>query len=128
MGLESCRVEATVAVTDMAKAKEFYEGKLGLSGGSEEPDGGLTYECAGGTRIHVYPSPDNAGKSGATLAGFLSDDLEGTVDELTSNGVTFEQIEMGPIKTNEKGIAAFGDEQVAWFKDPDGNTMGIASG
>jgi catechol 2,3-dioxygenase-like lactoylglutathione lyase family enzyme len=128
MGLESCTVEATVAVTDMAKAREFYEGKLGLGGGSEVPDGGLTYECAGGTRIHVYPSPDNAGKSGATLAGFLTDDLEGTVDELTSKGVTFEQIEMGPIKTNEKGIAAFGDDKVAWFKDPDGNTMGIASG
>ena len=128
MGLDSCRVEATVAVTDMEKAKEFYEGTLGLSGGTEEPDGGVTYQCAGGTRIHVYASPDNAGKSGATLAGFLSDDLEGTVDELTSKGITFEQIEMGPIKTNEKGIAAFGDERVAWFKDPDGNTMGIASG
>jgi catechol 2,3-dioxygenase-like lactoylglutathione lyase family enzyme len=128
MGLDSCRVEATVAVTDMEKAKEFYESTLGLSGATEEPDGGVTYQCAGGTRIHVYPSPDNAGKSGATIAGFLSDDLEGTVDELTSKGVPFEQIEMGPIKTNEKGIAQFGDERVAWFKDPDGNTMGIASG
>ena len=127
MGLDSCRVEATVAVTDMEKAKEFYEGTLGLSGGTEEPDGGVTYQCAGGTRIHVYASPDNAGKSGATLAGFLSDDLEGTVDELTSKGVTFEQIEMGPIKTNEKGIAEMGGEKIAWFKDPDGNTMGIAS-
>jgi catechol 2,3-dioxygenase-like lactoylglutathione lyase family enzyme len=39
MGLESCKVEATVAVSDMEKAKEFYEGKLGLSGGTEEPDG-----------------------------------------------------------------------------------------
>jgi catechol 2,3-dioxygenase-like lactoylglutathione lyase family enzyme len=128
MGLDSCRVEATVAVSDVEKAKEFYEGTLGLGGATEEPDGGVTYECAGGTRIHVYASPDNAGKSGATIAGFLSDDLDGTVDELTSKGVPFEQIEMGPIKTNEKGIAQFGDERVAWFKDPDGNIMGIASG
>jgi catechol 2,3-dioxygenase-like lactoylglutathione lyase family enzyme len=127
MGLDSCRVEATVAVSDMAKAKEFYEGKLGLSGGTEEPDGGVTYPCAGGTAIHVYPSPDNAGKSGATIAAFLSDDLDGLAEELSSKGITFEQVEMGPIKTNEKGIAEVGDEKVAWFKDPDGNTMGIAS-
>src|SRR6266516_4695624 len=110
MGLDNCKVEATIAVRDMEKAREFYEGKLGLSGGSEEPDGGLTYQCAGGTAIHVYASLDNAGKSGATLAAFLSDDLGGTVDELTSKGVRFEKIEMGPIKTNEKGIAQFGEE------------------
>ena len=127
MGLESCKVEATVAVSDMGKAKEFYEGKLGLAGGTEEPDGGVTYQCAGGTAIHVYASPDNAGKSGATIAGFLSEDLDGLVEELSSKGIAFEQIEMGPIKTNEKGIAELGDEKVAWFKDPDGNTMGIAS-
>jgi catechol 2,3-dioxygenase-like lactoylglutathione lyase family enzyme len=127
MGLDSCKVEATVAVSDMAKAKEFYEGKLGLGGGTDEPDGGVTYPCGEGTAIHVYPSPDNAGKSGATLAGFRAPDLEGTVDELSSKGVTFEQLEMGPIKTNEKGIAELGGEKIAWFKDPDGNTMGIAS-
>jgi catechol 2,3-dioxygenase-like lactoylglutathione lyase family enzyme len=127
MGLDSCNVEATIAVSDMEKAKEFYEGKLGLKDGTEEPDGGVTYPCAGGTAIHVYASPDNAGKSGATLAGFRAPDLEGTVDELISKGVKFEQLDMGPIKTNEKGIAELGDEKIAWFKDPDGNTMGIAS-
>jgi catechol 2,3-dioxygenase-like lactoylglutathione lyase family enzyme len=127
MGLESCKVEAIVAVSDMGKAKDFYEGKLGLPGGPEELDGGITYRCAGGTAIHVYPSPETAGTSGATLAAWGTEDVEGLVDELSSNGVVFEQYDMDPIKTNEKGIADLGGERIAWFKDPDGNTLAIGS-
>jgi catechol 2,3-dioxygenase-like lactoylglutathione lyase family enzyme len=125
MGLESCRVEAIVAVSDMAKAREFYEGKLGLPGGPEAGDGGITYHCADGTAIHVYPSPDNAGKSDATLAAWGTDDLEGIVDELSANGVEFEQYDVDPIKTNEKGIAEIDGDKIAWFKDPDGNTLAV---
>jgi catechol 2,3-dioxygenase-like lactoylglutathione lyase family enzyme len=110
----------------MAMAREFYEGKLGLSGGDDQPDGGHTYPCGDGTRIHIYPSPGNAGKSGATLAGWLVDDVEATVDELTANGVTFEQFGE-PFNTDEKGIAKLGDIAIAWLKDPDGNTLGIAN-
>jgi Glyoxalase/Bleomycin resistance protein/Dioxygenase superfamily len=101
------------------------EGKLGLPGGPEEGDGGITYRCAGETAIHVYPSPENAGKSGATLAAWGTDDVDGTVDELSSKGVQFEQYDMDPIKTNEKGIADVGGELIAWFKDPDGNTLAV---
>jgi catechol 2,3-dioxygenase-like lactoylglutathione lyase family enzyme len=126
MGLSDAKVEPTVPVSDMAKAKEFYEGKLGLSGGRDIGDGGITYPCGGGREIHIYPSPDNAGKSGGTIAGWEVDDLEKTVDELTANGVSFEQYDSDPIKTNEKGIAELGDDRVAWFKDPDGNVHGIA--
>src|SRR6187401_643141 len=89
MGLSESRVTAIVAVSDLETARSFYEGKLGLSDYEEQPDGGRTYSCAEGTRIHVYPSPDNAGKSTATVAGFTVDDVEGTVDELTGNGITF---------------------------------------
>jgi catechol 2,3-dioxygenase-like lactoylglutathione lyase family enzyme len=42
MGLESCKVEAIIAVSDMARARDFYEGKLGLAGGPEGDDGGVT--------------------------------------------------------------------------------------
>jgi catechol 2,3-dioxygenase-like lactoylglutathione lyase family enzyme len=126
MSLSDSRVEPTIAVSDMAKAKEFYEGKLGLSGGDDQGDGGHTYPCGGGTGIHVYPSPDNAGKSGATLAGWLVQDVEATVDELTAKGVTFEQYGE-PFNTDQKGIAKLGDIVVAWFKDPDGNTLAIGN-
>ena len=127
MTLKDCKVEAIVAASDMAKAKEFYEGALGLSGGPETQDGGITYECAGGTLIHVYPS-GHAGQSGATVAAWATDDVDGTVDELASKGVVFEQYDMDPIKTNEKGIAEFGGDKIAWFKDPDGNILAVGSG
>ena len=125
MGLGDAKVEPVVPVSDMAKAKEFYEDTLGLSGGRDIGDGGITYPCGGGREIHIHPSP-NAGKSGGTIAAWEVADLEQTVDELTANGVSFEQYDSGRIKTNEKGIAEMGDDRMAWFKDPDGNVHAIA--
>jgi catechol 2,3-dioxygenase-like lactoylglutathione lyase family enzyme len=98
ISLSSYEVMAAVAVSDTDRAKEFYEGKLGLSEGTDSSDGGRTYRCGGGTAIHVYPSPENAGKSMATLAGWEVDDLEAVVDELTSRGVTFEQYDQPGIE------------------------------
>jgi catechol 2,3-dioxygenase-like lactoylglutathione lyase family enzyme len=126
MGLESCKVEAVIAVSDMAKAKDFYEGTLGLPGGPEGDDGGVTYQCAGETLIHIYPS-EHAGQSAATLAAWSTDDVEGIVDELSSKGVQFEHYDTDQIKTDERGIAHFGADRIAWFKDPDGNTLGVGS-
>jgi catechol 2,3-dioxygenase-like lactoylglutathione lyase family enzyme len=126
MGLKESPVGAVIAVSDIARAKEFYEGKLGLSGGEDQPDGGTRYTCGAGTQIHVYPSPGNAGASTATLAGWWVGDVEATVDELAGNGVTFEKYGE-PFNTDEKGIARFGDYTGAWFKDPDGNILAIGS-
>jgi catechol 2,3-dioxygenase-like lactoylglutathione lyase family enzyme len=126
MGLSDSRVSAAIAVADMERARSFYEGTLGLSGGTDQGDGGHTYPCGGGTEIHIYPSPDQAGKSGATLAAWTVDDVEATVDDLTAKGVTFERYGE-PFNTNEKGIASFGEVQVAWFKDPDGNTLAVGN-
>jgi catechol 2,3-dioxygenase-like lactoylglutathione lyase family enzyme len=127
ISLSNYKVGAAVAVSDMSRAKEFYEGKLGLSGGEDSSDGGRTYPCGGRTAIHIYPSPDNAGRSMATLAGWEVDDLEAVVDELTSRGVTFEQYDQPPIETDEKGIATFDEGRVAYFKDPDGNTLSVGA-
>ena len=126
MSLANSEVGAVIAVSDMGRATEFYEGKLGLSGGVEQGDGGKTYSCGGGTKIHIYPSPDNAGKSSATLAYWEVDDVERTVDELTASGVTFEKYGE-PFNTDEKGIARFEGLTTAWLKDPDGNTLGVGT-
>jgi hypothetical protein len=53
--------------------------------------------------------------------------VEGMVNELSSKGIEFEQYDTDQIKTNEKGIAELGDIKVAWFKDPDGNTLAVAN-
>jgi catechol 2,3-dioxygenase-like lactoylglutathione lyase family enzyme len=127
MSLSSYKVSAVVAVSDLTRAKEFYEGKLGLTADeANQPPGVRRYTCAAGTWLDVYESPDHAGKSTATLVGWNVDDLERVVDELASTGVTFEQYDE-PVKTDEKGIfTAEGEFKAAWFKDPDGNTHAIA--
>jgi catechol 2,3-dioxygenase-like lactoylglutathione lyase family enzyme len=126
MNLSDSKVGAAVAVSDMEQAKQFYEGKLGLTDGEDTSDGGRTYRCGGDTTLHVFPSP-NARASGATQLGWDVDDLEGTVDELISKGVSFEQYDQGPIKTDEKGIATFEDGKVAYLKDPEGNVMALGA-
>ena len=125
MSLRDARVEPAVPVSDMAQARDFYESKLGLAGGRPIFDGGMTYPCGDGREIHIYPSPANAGKSGGTIAAWEVVDLAKTVDELTANGVIFEQYDSERLKTNHKGIAELGEERAAWFKDPDGNAFGI---
>ncbi|KAB2350074.1 VOC family protein [Actinomadura rudentiformis] len=131
MGLSSNRLTAMIAVTDMTQATEFYEGKLGLSAARTGADGSKVYTSDGRESMIVYPSPDHAGSSTATLVSWNVDDVEQTVDELTSNGVTFEQYE-GVLEsgfdygTDEKGISPrAGGGKVAWFKDPDGNILSI---
>jgi catechol 2,3-dioxygenase-like lactoylglutathione lyase family enzyme len=128
MGLNDGRVGAAIAVSNMDRAVEFYEGKLGLrSTGGDDPDGGRTYQCDGGTTVHIFPSP-LARASGATAAGWRVEDVEGTIDELISNGVSLEQYSDGPFATDEKGLARMGDYVGAWVKDPDGNVLAIGNG
>jgi catechol 2,3-dioxygenase-like lactoylglutathione lyase family enzyme len=124
MRLNEARVEAVAAVSDLATAQEFYEQKLGLQPGAEE-DGGVRYPCAHGTALFVYLSPENAGASRATIAGWFVDDLDQTVDELASRGVTFEHYDQPGIKTNDRGIFDNGRLRAAWVTDPDGNTIAL---
>jgi catechol 2,3-dioxygenase-like lactoylglutathione lyase family enzyme len=125
MPLSNYRVGAAIAVSDMNRAREFYEGKLGFTAAGDDADGGRTYECGEGTAVHVFPSPGSVGASGATVAGWTVEDLDGLVDELIANGVTFERYDDERISTDEKGIAVFGDSKSAWFKDPDGNVLAL---
>jgi len=124
MGLSDCKVEALLAVSDIERAKRFYEHQLGLVPG-EGDDTGVRYPCVDGTAIFVYLSPDNAGKSPATLAGWFVDDLDQTMDDLASRGVIFEQYDQPELKTDERGVFDAGPFRAAWIKDPDGNTMAL---
>jgi hypothetical protein len=72
---------------------ESYEGKLGLSMIRTGADGSKVYATGGDASLVVYPSPDHAGGSTATLVTWCVDDVEEMVDELTSKGVTFERYE-----------------------------------
>ena len=123
--LSDAPVVAVVAVKDIERAKEFYGGTLGLSGEpGEEPDG-VHYRCGGGTRILVYQS-GYAGTNQATAAGWQVDDLEGTIADLQSKGVTFEEYDSIPGVTRDGAIHRSGNIAGAWFKDPDGNILAIS--
>lgn len=125
MSLSNYEVRASIAVSEMARAVAFYEGKLGLSGVEDPQDHSRVYVCGGGTSLHVYASPTNAGKAPATLATWHVTDLEQVVDELRAKGVAFEQYHDEQLQTDERGIHTLGNGKVAWFKDPDGNTFAI---
>lgn len=66
MGLSDCRVEAAAAVSDLQRARRFYEEGLGLSPGEQEEGVSVRYPCDGGSALFIFLSPDNAGRSPAT--------------------------------------------------------------
>ena len=125
MSLSGYRVRASIAVSDIAQAAEFHEGKLGLSAVGSQSDESRIYACGGDTSLHVYASPAHAGKATATLATWYVADLEQVVDELRARGVTFERYDDPSLGADEKGIHELDDGRVAWFKDADGNTFAL---
>jgi catechol 2,3-dioxygenase-like lactoylglutathione lyase family enzyme len=120
--LKDRRVHAVLPVADLAKAKVWYQEKLGLSPVSEDP-GGAFYEAAGGTRFSLYPTP-NTSRGGHTQLGFTTSDIEAEVGELKQRGVVFEEYDFPGLKT-ENSIASPGPIRAAWFKDSDQNIIGL---
>lgn len=113
---------ATVAVKNLAAAKQFYEGTLGLKQIDAEEDEVIVYG-SGNSRINVYRS-QYAGTNKATALTWAVDDVEGEVRALKSKGVSFEHYDMPGMK-REGDLHIGGDMKVAWFKDPDGNILNI---
>jgi catechol 2,3-dioxygenase-like lactoylglutathione lyase family enzyme len=107
---------------DVARARAFYEQKLGFRPG-EEIAGGVVYRFAGGTACFLYPTP-NAGTSRASQAYWQVTDVEREVAELKKRGVTFEEYDTPQMKT-VNGIATAGGAKSAWFKDSEGNILAI---
>lgn len=117
--LADCRVYTTLPVTDPARARAFYAEKLGLR--PTQPDGDF-YECGEGTRFVISIMGSKPG--GHTQMGWVVKDLAAAVKELRANGVVFEDYDYPTLKT-VGGIADRGDMKVAWFKDSEGNMLGI---
>jgi catechol 2,3-dioxygenase-like lactoylglutathione lyase family enzyme len=117
---------ANVAVKDLARARKFYEGTLGLKKVGEEGEEVLAFK-SGSSTLLVYRS-DYAGTNKATAVTWtVGQDVEGVVRDLKAKGVKFEHYDMPGVK-HEGDVHVSGDMKVAWFKDPDGNILNIASG
>src|SRR5918996_4117987 len=118
--LKNSPVVPYIPAADVARARRFYEEKVGLVP-REEVAGGVVYECAGGSWIFLYQS-GGAGTSKASQAFWQVKDVEAEVAELRSRGVVFEEYDMPGIKTLN-GIATAGTSKAAWFKDTEGNIL-----
>jgi catechol 2,3-dioxygenase-like lactoylglutathione lyase family enzyme len=114
---------ATLPVSDMQTARDFYENTLGLMPVQEMEDG-ILYG-AGNSVVLVYQS-QYAGTNKATAATWaVGSDFDSIVDQLRQKGVTFEQYDDLPGTTREGDIHSFGDLRAVWFKDPDGNILNV---
>lgn len=120
--IKDLRAHTTLPASDLGRAKKFYAQKLGLNPSTESP-GGLFYVTGGGTRFTIYPTP-NETRGGHTQMGFSVHDIEGTVAELKAAGVVFEEYDFPGFKT-QGSIAQTGDVRAAWFKDSEGNMIGL---
>ncbi len=120
--LRNASIHAYIPVSDVHRARAFYEQKVGLVP-KEEYAGGVLYEC-GGAEVFLYPTP-NAGTSKASQAFWSVRDIEAEVAELKSRGVRFEEYDTPHLKT-KNGIATGRGAKTAWFKDTEGNTMAVS--
>jgi len=117
-------VVATVPVTDLERAKQFYGDTLGLTNLWETPVA-VRYGCGGSSELSVFKRP--ALSTEHTLAHFEVNDIEAVVSELVGKGVEFLDYSEGPLATTGH-IAQLGPARAAWFHDPDGNTLGLRQG
>jgi predicted enzyme related to lactoylglutathione lyase len=123
MMLKNAPIHAYIPVSDMNRARKFYEKTLGLTP-KEESAGGVIYECGSGTWFFMYKS-EGAGTSKANYAFWDVKDVEAEVAELKARGVVFEEYDMPAFKT-VNSIATGGGAKTAWFKDTEGNILAVS--
>ena len=120
--LQRSRMFAYIPVKDLERARQFYEGKLGLHP-TEIREGGVVYQFNDYTACFMYPTP-NAGTSRASQAFWEVDDVEREVADMRKKGVKFEEYDTPDMKT-VNGITQRGEVKTAWFKDSEGNIMAL---
>lgn len=119
--LRSSDVIAFVSTANAPKAKTFYRDVLGLSLISDEPFA-VVFD-ANGTMLRVSKVPE-VSRVPYTVLGWRVSDIAAKVEDLKRKGVVFERYAGFP--QDELGIwTADGGDKVAWFKDPDGNTLSL---
>ena len=119
--LKSRPIVAFVATTNPSRAKAFYAKTLGLRLVSE--DGFALAFDAGGTMLRVA-IVKTLQPAGYTVLGWIVPDIARGVRDLVKRGVTFQRYEW--MLQDDLGIwSAPSGARVAWFTDPDGNTLSL---
>ncbi|MDN3027876.1 VOC family protein [Streptomyces sp. S.PB5] len=124
------RVATRLPAQDLERARRFYAEQLGLEPVDERP-GGLLYRC-GGTEFAVFAST-GASAGAFTQMGWEVDDVEAVVAQLKLRGVVFEDVDVPGFRTKDSIAEIDGNypskgargERAAWFRDSEGNLLGI---
>jgi catechol 2,3-dioxygenase-like lactoylglutathione lyase family enzyme len=119
--LEVSDVIAFAAATDLDRSREFYQGTLGLRLVEQNP-----YACVfdvRGTMLRVTAVAEVA-TPGYTVLGWRVDDIDEVIAGLSAKGVTFSRYEGMDQAGNGVWTTPAGD-RIAWFTDPDGNTLSL---
>lgn len=117
-------VVATIPVSDLDRARTFYGETLGLPLLWENV-ASIRFRCGEASELSTFRRPATVTQH--TLAHFEVADIEATVRELEASGVEFVDYTDGPLQTTGH-IAQLGPARGAWFRDPDGNFLGLRQG
>jgi len=113
------------SVNDIETAKKFYEDTLGLT--VEQNEMGLELKLQDQS-IFIYEKADHQPAS-FTVLNFITEDISTKIDEMVEAGITFERYNSLPAQQDERGVlrglAAKMGPDIAWFKDPAGNILGL---
>ncbi len=127
--LKDGRVATRLPAQDLQRARAFYAEKVGLEPSEERP-GGLLYRCPNG-EFALYQLA-RASPGTFTQMGFTVDDIVAPVTELLRRGVIFEEVDLPGLKTVDSIAEVAGNypskgsgERAAWFRDSEGNMLGI---
>jgi len=111
------------AVRDLGRAREFYEGTLGLRVEVlDEQHGVAVLHLTGGYDVLMYLSADMTPPS-YTILNFEVDDIDAAVEGLGERGIQLQRYE--DFDHDEKGIVRGPGPQIAWFEDPSGNVLSV---
>jgi predicted enzyme related to lactoylglutathione lyase len=117
------RIVPVLPASDVGRAKQFFQEKFGCKLLQDTSEPGVALDCQG-NGLYIYKS--TPGKAEHTLAAFIVDDLESEMSRLRGKGIKFEEYDipsMGLKTVN--GVAIMGDSKGAWFKDSEGNILGL---
>jgi predicted enzyme related to lactoylglutathione lyase len=118
--LANAPLTTILPVMDLARARAFYEKKLGLTGGREKPDG--KYEYPVGNGVLALFQRGTPTKADHTAVSFAVRDITAAIRDLESRGVVFHDYDLPGLKTVQH-VCVLGSEKAAWFSDPEGNIL-----
>ena len=122
MAITSAPMHPTLAVSDLERSRAWYADRLGWEPVFEAPDP-LVYQV--GASYFTLFTTQNAGTAKNTVMNWNVADLRAEMERLRARGLTFEDYDFGEIRTEDGIMTDPTGGLTAWFKDPDGNTVGV---